>query len=95
MVKAIHIVNVMNYLFLFIGIFICLMFTKSLGDLLLYFAGTSLAVGIFSAWNMNSLDKQLSKTGFVWFVINMINIVVFIPLIIFIIFFGIGFLTNR
>lgn len=91
MVRVIHIVNILNYLFLIVGGFICVMLTIALGDLLTYFEATSLAVGVFSAWHLNSADAKLRKVGLIWFIVDILNIVVLIPLIIFVLFFGIGF----
>ncbi|MTV23532.1 hypothetical protein FMF08_11235 [Staphylococcus delphini] len=63
----------------------------ALGDLLLYFDTTSLAVGIFSLWYLNSDDAKLRKVGLIWFIVNLLNIFVLTPLIIFVLFFGISF----
>ncbi|QHW38441.1 hypothetical protein GZH82_13100 [Staphylococcus ursi] len=63
----------------------------ALGDLLLYFEATSLAAGIFSLWHLNSDDAKLRKVGLIWFIVNMLNIFVLTPLIIFVLFFGLGF----
>lgn len=91
MVRVIHMVNVLNYLFLIVGGLICVIFMIALGDLLMYFQATSLAVGIFSVWHLNSDDAKLRKVGLIWFIVNMLNIVVLVPLIIFVLFFGLGF----
>ncbi|MBZ8174249.1 hypothetical protein B5C09_11735 [Staphylococcus delphini] len=61
------------------------------GDLLFYFEATSLAVGIFSLWHLNSDDAKLRKVGLIWFIVNLLNIFVLVPLIIFVLFFGISF----
>ncbi|WP_192869267.1 hypothetical protein [Staphylococcus delphini] len=86
-IRVVHSVNVLNYLFLIVGGLICVQF----GDLLLYFDTTSLAVGIFSLWHLNSDDAKLRKVGLIWFIVNLLNIFVLTPLIIFVLFFGISF----
>ncbi|WP_238989582.1 hypothetical protein [Staphylococcus ursi] len=91
MIRVIHIVNVLNYLFLIVGGLICGLSMLALGDLLLYFEATSLAAGIFSLWHLNSDDAKLRKVGLIWFIVNMLNIFVLTPLIIFVLFFGLGF----
>ncbi|HEC2158962.1 TPA: hypothetical protein R1904_002375 [Staphylococcus delphini] len=86
-IRVVHLVNVLNYLFLIVGGVICVQF----GDLLFYFETTSLAVGIFSLWHLNSDDAKLRKVGLIWFIVNLLNIFVLVPLIIFVLFFGISF----
>ncbi|WP_019166378.1 hypothetical protein [Staphylococcus delphini] len=86
-IRVVHLVNVLNYLFLIVGGVICVQF----GDLLFYFEATSLAVGIFSLWHLNSDDAKLRKVGLIWFIVNLLNIFVLVPLIIFVLFFGISF----
>ncbi|MDE9751858.1 hypothetical protein [Staphylococcus delphini] len=90
-IRVVHSVNVLNYLFLIVGGLICVQLMIALGDLLLYFDTTSLAVGIFSLWHLNSDDAKLRKVGLIWFIVNLLNIFVLTPLIIFVLFFGISF----
>ncbi|UXS36764.1 hypothetical protein [Staphylococcus delphini] len=90
-IRVVHSVNVLNYLFLIVGGPICVQLMIALGDLLLYFDTTSLAVGIFSLWHLNSDDAKLRKVGLICFIVNLLNIFVLTPLIIFILFFGISF----
>ncbi|MDE9799024.1 hypothetical protein [Staphylococcus delphini] len=90
-IRVVHSVNVLNYLFLIVGGPICVQLMIALGDLLLYFDTTSLAVGIFSLWHLNSDDAKLRKVGLIWFIVNLLNIFVLTPLIIFVLFFGISF----
>ncbi len=92
--RAIRIVNALNYLFLILGIVICLIFTKSVGDLLIYFGATSLAAGVFSGRHISAADTKLRKVGLTWFIVNMVNLFVLIPLIIFLLFFGLGYFSG-
>lgn len=87
MVKIVHIVNIINYLFFILGGFIFTTHIKDFGDLLYYFGITSIIAGIFSICFAFTRNKELRKISLIWFVVNLANIFALIPLIIFLLFF--------